>query len=308
MGHATDEQQLVDRVDALLPRVAEDVAGEVERPAEQVGRALLELLARDLDLGALAVRDDRAAVGVAPGERPLRLLGEQPDGACRVEVGPRVGTRVLFLELLADQVREAGVPVGAAELVVATRRDHPDLVLRHVDDRDVERAAAEVVHEHAAVLAGRGKPVGDRGRGRLVDDVHDVQPCHLARVAGRLALRRAEVRRHRDDDVRERSFRRRIDAEHAERVLHDLLEDERGDGLRVPLLAVDLDGEPSSPMCRLMRSMTRPGSFFSSFLANLPTVTLPVSSKNTTDGVVRSLSWLGRTVARPFSSRCATHE
>ena len=48
------------------------------------------------------------------------------------------------------------------------------------------------------------RAVRERGRGRLVEDAHDVEARDLAGVARGLALRVVEVRRHRDDGARDR--------------------------------------------------------------------------------------------------------
>ena len=56
-----------------------------------------------------------------------------------------------------------------------------------------------------------------------------------------------------------------------------------------------------SPMCCLIRETTRCGSTLADSLAVLPTMTLS-PSKSTTDGVIRSLSWLGTITGLPCSS------
>ena len=64
---------------------------------------------------------------------------------------------------------------------------------RDLEDRDVERAAAEVVDRDAlGVLLLEA--VGERRGGRLVDDALDVEPGDLPGVLRRLALRVVEVR------------------------------------------------------------------------------------------------------------------
>ena len=66
------------------------------------------------------------------------------------------------------------------------------------DDRDVQRAAAQVV-DHDGVADVGVHPVGEAGGGRLVDDPHHLQPGQLARLAGGVALGVGEVGRHGDD-------------------------------------------------------------------------------------------------------------
>src|SRR3954452_611100 len=60
-------------------------------------------------------------------------------------------------------------------------------------------------------------------------------------------------------------------------------------------------------MCPLIRETTRWGSTLADSLAVLPTITLS-PSKSTTDGVIRSLSWLGTITGFPCSSTYAIAE
>ena len=79
-------------------------------------------------------------------------------------------------------------------------RDDAEHAVGHFEDRDVERAAAEVEHADRffALLV---EAVGQRRGGRLVDDAGDFQAGDLAGVLGRLPLGVVEVRRHRDDGL-----------------------------------------------------------------------------------------------------------
>ena len=67
-----------------------------------------------------------------------------------------------------------------------------------LQDGDVERAAAEVVHrDHACALPVEA--VGQRRRGRLVDQAQHLETGDAAGVARGRPLGVVEVRRHRDD-------------------------------------------------------------------------------------------------------------
>ena len=74
---------------------------------------------------------------------------------------------IALVEVLAAEER---VAVGGEHLELALAVDVGDL-----DDRDVERAAAEVVHRDLAVAARLVEAVGERGRRRLVDDALDAR-------------------------------------------------------------------------------------------------------------------------------------
>mmetsp|Transcript_15665 Transcript_15665/g.48498 ORF Transcript_15665/g.48498 Transcript_15665/m.48498 type:complete len:217 (-) Transcript_15665:146-796(-) len=84
--------------------------------------------------------------------------------------------------------------------VAGGRLDLEDALLDR-EERDVERAAAEVEDEDVALVALLVEAVGDGRRRGLIDDAEYVEARDRARVLRRLALRVVEVRRHRDDGV-----------------------------------------------------------------------------------------------------------
>ena len=139
-----------------------------------------------------------------------------------------------LLELGDQPVDDLLVEVVAAEMRVAVGRLHFDDALADFENRDVERAAAEVV-DRDRFVGLLVEAVGQRRRGRLVDDAQHVETGDLAGVLGRLALRVVEVRGHRDHRVGD------LLAEIVLRRLLQLLQDHRGDLRRRVLLAAHLD-------------------------------------------------------------------
>ena len=105
---------------------------------------------------------------------------------------------LVLLELGEQPVDDALVEVVAAEVRVAVRGLDLEDAVAELEDRDVERAAAEVVDGDLLVLL-LVEAVGERRRGRLVDDPLDVEAGDPAGVLGRLALRVVEVGRDGDD-------------------------------------------------------------------------------------------------------------
>src|SRR6266581_3710873 len=103
---------------------------------------------------------------------------------------------------LHDPAEEALVEIVAAERGVAVCRHHLEHALRELQDRDVESAAAQIV-DGVDALGGIVEPVGDRRRGRFVQEPQHVQAGEPAGVLGGLALRVVEVRRDRDDSAGE---------------------------------------------------------------------------------------------------------
>ena len=107
-----------------------------------------------------------------------------------------------FLNSLIDPVDDALVDVVAAQVRIAVGGLHFHHAVADFEDRDIERAAAEVVDRDGFVLL-LVEPVGQRRRRRLVDDAHHFQAGDLAGVFGGLALRVVEVRRNRDHRLRD---------------------------------------------------------------------------------------------------------
>ena len=141
---------------------------------------------------------------------------------------------LVLLELGDHPVDDRLVEVVAAEVVVAGGGLDLEEALRELEDRDVERSAAEVEDEDGLLLLLL-EAVGQCGRGRLVDDADDVEAGDLAGVLGRLALRVVEVGRDGDDSVGHRLAEIRLG------VGLQLLEDHRGDLRRRVLLVAGLD-------------------------------------------------------------------
>src|SRR6185295_12150305 len=106
---------------------------------------------------------------------------------------------------------------------------------RDLDDRDVERAAAQVIDRDFAITFFLVEAKGQRGCGGLVDYAFYFKPRDAAGVFGRLTLRIVEVCRNRDHRFGDRF---------AEIVLGGLLhldENLRGYFLRRDFLAAHLD-------------------------------------------------------------------
>ena len=72
---------------------------------------------------------------------------------------------------------------------------------KHLQERDVEGAAAEIENQDAASPPGLVQAVGERRGGRLVEQALDLEPGELAGGAGRLALGVVEIGRHGDDGL-----------------------------------------------------------------------------------------------------------
>ena len=211
------------------------------RPLEKVSRQLFKFRAGQLLLEVLRAvgvrRDERKRYRrlLHRGELYLRLLR----GFAQTLRGHLVLQKVdavALLELSGEPLDYPVVPVVAAEPVVAGGREDFKDSVADVEDRNVERSAAEVVDHYLVVALLKVDAVGEAGRRRLVDDAEHVEARDGSRVLRRLALGVGEVGRAGDDRVADRG------AEVFLRVLFQLLEYHRRNLLRRVALAVDGDG------------------------------------------------------------------
>mmetsp|Transcript_72569 Transcript_72569/g.156959 ORF Transcript_72569/g.156959 Transcript_72569/m.156959 type:complete len:851 (+) Transcript_72569:500-3052(+) len=194
---AADEHDVVD-VLVLELGVLEHLLHGVEGALEDGLVQGLELLPAQLE-GVILELDLRAVAG---GERPLRLLHGRAELPHQLVVALEVLD--LVLEDGAEVLHDRVVEVLAAQVRVAARGQDLEHALLDPQHAHVEGASAEVVDEdvraiHVLPLLGAlllVEAVGERRRGRLVDDAQDVQAGDRAGGLRRRALRVVEVGRH----------------------------------------------------------------------------------------------------------------
>ena len=125
--------------------------------------------------------------------------------------------------------------VAAQSRVAAGREDLEDAVVQ-LQDREVKRAATQVVNRNLRVVPKPVQTVGQRRGGRLVDDPFHGPTRQFARPFRRVALRIVEIRRHRDHGAVHRFSEKRL------RVALQLFQNFRRNFLRRVIAAVDADG------------------------------------------------------------------
>ena len=119
-------------------------------------------------------------------ELDLGLFGRFGEALHRLLVFAEVDA-LIAAELIDEPLDDALVVVVAAEMRVAVGRLHFEDAVADFEDRDVERAAAQIPHENRLVALFL-EAVGERRRGRLVDDAQHVEAGDLAGILGCLAL------------------------------------------------------------------------------------------------------------------------
>ena len=196
--------------------------------------ARVSFMVRCFGPDASAVMNGRLiSVCVVERQLDLGLLGRFLQPLQRELVAAQVDALGL-LELVGQIVDQPHVEVFAAQERVAVGGLHLEHAVADLQDGNVEGAAAEVIdRDHAGLLLVEA--VGERRRGRLVDDAQHFEAGDLAGVLGGLALGVVEIGRNGDDRLVDLLAEMRLG-----RLLH-LLQDEGGN-LRGRIgLAVGLD-------------------------------------------------------------------
>ena len=165
----------------------------------------------------------------------LGLLGRFLQALGGHRVGPQIDA-VVVLERVGEPVDDGVVPVVAAELRVAGGRLDLEDAVAELEHRHVEGATTEVEHEDGLLGVLLVEAVGQRGRGRLVDDAQHLEPGDLAGLLGGGALGVVEVGGHGDHGLRDGVAQVLLG------VALELHQDASGDLLGVVGLAVDVDG------------------------------------------------------------------
>ncbi len=203
--HAANEHELIN-VFLVELRVRDTVFNRLDRPLEEIIGELLELRARQLFLNvfrpARVCRDERQIdfVFLRTGERDLRFLRFFLDPLDRVRMLGQIDAAV-FPKFADDPIHHLRVPIVTAEVRVAVGRLYFKDAVTDFENGDVERAAAQIVDRDLLVFLFV-EPVRKRGCGRFVDDAQNFETGNFARVFGRVALRDVEIRRDRDDRLR----------------------------------------------------------------------------------------------------------
>ncbi|EMI50595.1 putative NAD-specific glutamate dehydrogenase [Stenotrophomonas maltophilia AU12-09] len=207
-GLAADQDHFAD-VARTQAGIVQGDAARLDRLLDQVVHQCFQLGAGQLDVQVLRTR--RVSGDVRQVHFGLLGAGQLDLGALGSILQALQGQRILaqvdalvLVEFFNQVLDDAVVEVFATQEGVAVGGQHFELLLAvdvgDLDHRDVEGAAAQVVHHDLAILVvALVQAVGQRSRGRLVDDALDVQAGDAPGVLGRLALAVVEVGRHGND-------------------------------------------------------------------------------------------------------------
>ena len=116
---------------------------------------------------------------------------------------------VVFFEFFDQMIHDALVEIVAAQEGIAAGGTHLEDAIAHIQNGDVEGAAAQVVDrdDFVGLLV---EAISQRRSGWLVDDTQHFKAGDLARIFGGVALGIVEIRRDGDDRLCDWSHRDRL--------------------------------------------------------------------------------------------------
>ena len=106
------------------------------------------------------------------------------------------------MEICCQKFDKLAVKVFTAQERVAIGRFHFENAVAHFEDRDIERTAAKVIDRDGFILI-LVHAICKRSGGWLVNDTQDFKTRNLARILRGLTLGVVEVRRNRDNGLRD---------------------------------------------------------------------------------------------------------
>ena len=136
------------------------------------------------------------------GETNLGFDGGLAHRLHRARMDAQIHT-MLGVNLIESNGEQQIIDVVAAQVSIAVGGLHLEDAVAQLEDGNIEGPAAQIVNGNRSHL-GAVQPVGQRGRGGLVDQPQHVEAGHAARVLGGLALRIVEISRDRDDCLGDR--------------------------------------------------------------------------------------------------------
>src|SRR5215470_6952801 len=197
-----DQDNRVD-VAALDRFLLEHAIADLESAIHQIPGQRIELLSRQRNAQvqwlAFALLDEGQLDEHVGDQREvdLRGLGGIFDPLHRDRALDEIDLR-LFSKCLEHEVDDPVVEVHPAQKGVAAGGEHLEHLVVHVQHRDVERPAAEVIDENLLREAAV-EPVSQRRSSGLVDDALDVETGKHSRLLHRISLIVVVVSGNRDD-------------------------------------------------------------------------------------------------------------
>jgi hypothetical protein len=232
---AADKNDVAQRFDAQIA-VAQRTQDRIAEAREQRSRQRFELVGGNRQVELLVGEGERDLCLILVGQHAPRHVGNLEQSGIE-QITPDVGREcVVCRPMRDDRIGE----IVAAQPVVARRSTHFDDRVEHFDDRDVERAAAQVENEKRFAILLVGNTESERGSGGLVEQPRDLQPGELAGAPRRLALLVVEIGRDGDDRLGHLPTGRGLD------IFFQAAQDDRRQIFGLERISADLDGAAGS--------------------------------------------------------------
>ena len=133
------------------------------------------------------------------GQLALGFLGRLLEPLQRHFVAGKIDPLVLF-KLVDDPIDDPLVDVVSTQMRIPVRRLHLDDAFAHLEDRNIERAAAKVVDRNRLVPF-LVQTIRQRGGGGFVDNTKNLEAGDPASVFSGLPLRIVEISGDRNDGL-----------------------------------------------------------------------------------------------------------
>src|SRR6266550_2544412 len=105
------------------------------------------------------------------------------------------------IKLVGHKVHDDIIPIFAAKAMIAVRGDNADVVTFDLHDGDVEGSTAKVEYEYRLVLIELIETISQSRRGRLIDNLEDIESGELAGSNRGGAFGVVKICRHGNDSV-----------------------------------------------------------------------------------------------------------
>ena len=243
-GLSADQNDLI-QVFGLELGIGQGLEAVGARLLDDIACQRLQLGPRDAPQEA-EVRGEEGQLHLGLGvraEADLGRFGRLPDAGDPRLLGRR-GPQEIGASGLQDlghqELRESAVEIVASQAGVAVGGQHLEDAAIELEDRQIEGAAAQVVHRDLGSLLELVEPIGQRSRRGFIDDAFDLESGQLAGPQGGVALGVVEIGRHGDHRPGHGLPQGRFG------IVLELLEHLGGDLFRAPDAPPDL--EPGRPI------------------------------------------------------------
>src|SRR5438034_4847931 len=198
----TNPRNTIYSIKRFMGRKYDEVQEEIKRVPYKVVRASNGDAAVEVEVGGRPKQFSPPEISaMILSKSDLGFLGFLLDALQRIGLLAKVHA-VGFFELVENPIHDARIPIVAAQMRITVGGFDFKNAIADVQHRNVERAAAQIIHGDFLILF-LVETIGQRSCRWFVDDAQHFQPGDAAGVFRGLSLRIGEVRGHGDDGLRD---------------------------------------------------------------------------------------------------------